>query len=87
MGEFLWPRLYIYRLGDSCDPDIDNDDILNEVDNCPEKSNKDQKDSDEDGVGDVCDNCLNGANPDQVDDNQNFIGDVCEIGIKQKCIL
>lgn len=41
-------------LGDACDPDIDNDGIYNDRDNCPKKANSDQKDSDGDGLGDVC---------------------------------
>ena len=35
--------------------DNDNDGILNEVDNCPNTANADQKDFDNDGFGDVCD--------------------------------
>ena len=36
-------------------PDIDNDGILNEDDNCPETANADQADIDNDGIGNVCD--------------------------------
>src|SRR5690606_12152357 len=36
-------------------PDIDDDGILNEEDNCPETANADQADIDNDGIGDVCD--------------------------------
>jgi rhodanese-related sulfurtransferase len=35
--------------------DTDGDDINDDLDNCPEVSNEDQKDSDLDGVGDACD--------------------------------
>jgi len=35
--------------------DFDNDGIKNDVDNCPNTANTDQKDFDEDGFGDVCD--------------------------------
>ena len=35
--------------------DNDNDGILNDVDNCPNTANADQKDFDNDGSGDVCD--------------------------------
>lgn len=37
--------------GDACDPDADNDGVLNEVDNCPLIYNPDQMDS-EPGGGD-----------------------------------
>lgn len=36
-------------------PDADNDEIPDSYDNCPDDSNRDQKDSDEDGIGDACD--------------------------------
>lgn len=35
--------------GDSCDPDADNDGVLNEVDNCPLIYNPDQLDSEPEG--------------------------------------
>jgi hypothetical protein len=50
-------------LGDACDPDQDNDGLLNEVDNCPLVANPDQEDQDGDGLGDACDPCP--ANPDR----------------------
>ena len=53
-------------LGDACDPDMDNDVVLNERDNCPKIPNSDQKDTDRDGIGDACDNCPERANKDQV---------------------
>ncbi|MDC3181963.1 thrombospondin type 3 repeat-containing protein [Flavobacteriaceae bacterium] len=37
------------------DNDNDDDGIVNSLDNCPDTSNPDQKDSDGDGIGDVCD--------------------------------
>lgn len=36
-------------IGDSCDPDADNDGVVNEVDNCPLIFNPDQLDSEIDG--------------------------------------
>ena len=42
--------------GDSCDPDLDNDGVLNNVDNCPDVFNFEQIDLDRDGKGDdACD--------------------------------
>jgi opacity protein-like surface antigen len=35
--------------------DTDNDGIADNIDNCPQKYNPDQKDSNGDGIGDVCD--------------------------------
>jgi len=64
--------------GDMCDPDIDNDGILNEDDNCPTIHNIDQLDSDGDGVGDVCDNCEAMPNPDQLDADSDLVGDACD---------
>lgn len=36
-------------IGDACDPDADNDGVLNEVDNCPLIYNPDQMDSEHEG--------------------------------------
>ena len=36
-------------------PDIDNDGVNNEIDNCPATANADQADNDSDGEGDICD--------------------------------
>jgi hypothetical protein len=43
------------QLGDTCDPDDDNDLINDEVDNCPLTPNFDQNDADTDSYGDACD--------------------------------
>merc|ERR1712001_523995 len=65
-------------LGDDCDPDKDNDGILNERDNCPLIANLDQKDTDGDRLGDACDNFPNVRNPDQSDRDEDTFGDVCD---------
>jgi len=59
-------------IGDACDAcplekgetckrpssdDLDNDGIVNDLDNCPETANADQKDDDTDGKGNACDTC------------------------------
>ena len=58
-------------------PDIDQDGISDEEDNCPTLNNPGQNDQDGDGVGDMCDNCLLIANPDQEDTNKDGQGDAC----------
>jgi len=47
----------------SYNDDKDSDGIKNNLDNCPLKSNKDQKDSDKDLIGDVCDIDPKNRNP------------------------
>lgn len=51
-----------------CDPDIDADNVLNNVDNCPYYPNTDQKDVDGNDVGDVCET---DADHDGVGDNND----------------
>ena len=50
-------------VGDACDPDDDNDGVLDIQDNCPVTGNADQLNTDGDGMGNACD-------PD--DDNDGF---------------
>ena len=58
--------------------DVDNDDILDFLDNCPLISNSDQLDSDEDQLGDACDNCPSVVNPHQEDSDADLLGDACD---------
>lgn len=64
-------------IGDVCDPDADNDGILNNPDNCPLVSNPDQRDTEYGGgdkQGDACDNCPTIRNPDQLDTDNDGLG-------------
>jgi len=58
--------------------DIDNDNIVSSIDNCPFVSNPSQANSDTDSVGDSCDNCPTLENPDQADCDVDLIGDACD---------
>jgi len=60
------------------DPDVDDDNVTYNVDNCPDIYNPDQNDTDSDGLGDVCDNCPIDFNPGQDDDDGDTIGDICD---------
>lgn len=40
--------------GDTCDEDVDGDQVMNANDNCPSFSNPSQADSDGNGIGDAC---------------------------------
>lgn len=44
-------------MGDVCDPDDDNDGVLDVTDNCDFFVNVSQADADMDGLGDLCDSC------------------------------
>jgi len=45
--------------------DMDSDQVVDVIDNCPVIGNPGQEDADGDAVGDVCDNCIYGFNPEQ----------------------
>lgn len=58
--------------------DRDGDDVIDGIDNCPDRANADQADGDGDGIGNVCDVC-NGLNSaDQTDDDHDGIGNQCD---------
>ena len=70
--------------------DVDGDEVLNEVDNCPNHKNGTQTDTDGDGPGDACDsdddgdgvpddtdNCRIDQNPQQEDTDGDGYGDAC----------
>jgi len=78
-------------LGDVCDPDDDNDTVLDGADNCPLAANTNQLNTDGDAQGDVCDtdddgdgladgadNCPLLANPAQANNDGDALGDVCD---------
>jgi hypothetical protein len=65
---------------DECeDPDVDDDGIANETDNCPLIYNPDQTDNDGDNIGDSCDNCLSTQNVGQGDWDGDGVGDLCDV--------
>ena len=78
-------------LGDACDPDDDNDGVLDVDDNCVLAPNPDQADTDVDGLGDACeqdmdedgipdvtDNCALTPNSGQTDTDFDGLGNVCD---------
>jgi cysteine-rich repeat protein len=62
-------------------PDVDGDDVLDGIDNCPGVDNPGQEDTDGDGVGDPCDQC-NGR-----DDAVCVCGDGIRDVPKEECDL
>lgn len=61
------------------DGEMDYDNIPDQEDNCPEKSNPDQADEDGDGIGDECDNCKYVSNYDQKNLENDSHGDACDV--------
>ncbi len=74
-------------------PDVDDDTVPDEIDNCVMVANPDQADADMNGIGDACeddddddddgvpddsDNCPLVPNPDQKDFDSDGIGDACD---------
>jgi hypothetical protein len=59
-------------MGDVCDDDADNDDVANDVDNCPTVPNRGdtmgQSDLDGDGLGDPCDDDIDGDSKTNLED-------------------
>ena len=64
--------------GDDEPTDLDEDEIFDDEDNCPEIANPEQEDMDEDGVGDFCDSCPFDSNEDQNDGDDDGLGDLCD---------
>ncbi|MCA9310759.1 MAG: hypothetical protein KDA21_06105 [Phycisphaerales bacterium] len=69
--------VYVGEL-DVPDRDSDDDDIPDDIDNCPLTYNPDQADADQDGVGDACDNCILTANEEQSDYDGDGWGAECD---------
>ena len=80
-------------IGDACEGDSDNDQIIDFYDNCVDVPNTDQADWDDDGVGNACDvdfdtdgdgvfngidNCVDVPNADQADLDTDGLGDACD---------
>lgn len=65
-------------LGDACDNDDDNDNVIDAIDNCQFEKNVFQEDVDNDTIGNICDNCIEVSNPDQADSDSDGIGDACD---------
>ncbi len=64
-------------LPDLSEPDLDNDGIPDDIDNCIDTPNPGQVDSDVDGVGDLCDVCID-IPDDQTDSDGDGLGDACD---------
>ncbi len=58
--------------------DIDNDQIVDDVDNCVDVANTDQRDFDGDAHGDACDACPHVASVTDPDGDGDGVGDACD---------
>ena len=70
-------NLFISILGDqNSSVDSDQDGVSDDIDNCPDTSNPDQRDLDNDGIGNLCDDDVDGDGltneADDDDDNDGF---------------
>ena len=54
-GPVVVERIELLVVADDCDPDDDDDGVLDVSDNCPMTPNADQTDWDRDGIGNACD--------------------------------
>lgn len=66
------------QVAPDADLDVDDDQVADDLDNCPSIANPSQADDDGDGIGDGCDNCPLVENTSQVDGDGDAIGDVCD---------
>lgn len=71
-----WDGPHCFGIGVA--PDMDNDGIIDELDNCILEANNDQSDLDGDGDGDVCDLCPLIPFEDQDDIDGDGVGDDCD---------
>jgi hypothetical protein len=60
------------------EPCVDEDDLPDDKDNCPCKTNPKQEDVDFDGVGNACDRCPVVPDPAQKDGDRDGLGDACD---------
>ncbi|MHB1319095.1 MAG: thrombospondin type 3 repeat-containing protein, partial [Anaerolineae bacterium] len=65
--------------GDVCDPDDDNDGVLDDTDNCPLKPNPSQYDQDGDDIGNGCDLCPAVPSADNGDPDGDGLGNPCDL--------
>jgi len=65
VGEAFVNITSIWEIDPADAADMDGDEVVDAIDNCPLTGNPGQEDADGDTVGDVCDNCIYGPNPTQ----------------------